>query len=799
MRKTTLALSMLLGASSAFATCNDLFFSEYIEGSSYNKAIEIYNETGSNVDLSGYTLELYSNGGSTPSYTKQLTGSINNSDVFVVSNPNASDAIKTVTDLEASVINFNGDDTILLLKDGSIVDSIGQLNVDPGSQFGNSTIGTKDQTLVRKSGYCGRVDASSNFDPSLEWLSYPKDTFSELGTYNGNGGGDNGDDDIEEPIPSITKIHTIQGSADTTTMLNQEVTVEAVVTADYTTEGFKGFYIQEEDADADNDAATSEGLFVYCSNSCPALAVGDLVQVTGTVNEYNHLTQIKNPTITTVSSQNALPSPVPLTLPVASLSDYEAVEGMIVTLNAGSKPLVVNDVYNLGRYGSFLVGSERLVQYTQTNTPDTAGYAAYQEQKELKSIEVDDGKSFQNPEEIIYPTDGLSYENTLRDGYTINNITAVMDQRYGSYRLQPLANVNLEFMDDNNPRIGVKAKETSKKDLRIASFNVLNYFNTFDNCTGGVNGEIMGCRGADDSAEFDRQRTKIINAMLEIDADVYGLMEIENDGYDELSAVADLVNGLNDTVGENIYKFINVDKKLKTENALGTDAIKVAIIYNKKRVKPKGKPYAVVLDENDKNRPSLIQKFKKRGAGFRKGVFVVAVNHFKSKGSSCDSLSYNGVADIDNNNGAGNCNLTRTHAAEVLTSYIATTKKLKRKKNVILLGDFNSYAQEDPIVTIENAGYINMIPNAYSYVYKGEAGTLDYSMMSEELASKVTSVTVWHSNTDEPKVLDYNYDYKSSEQHETLYGDGVYRASDHDPIIVDIKFANSKKKCKFLR
>ncbi|MEA3370714.1 MAG: ExeM/NucH family extracellular endonuclease [Campylobacterota bacterium] len=787
MRKITLALSMLLGASSAFATCNDLFFSEYIEGGSYNKAIEIYNETGSNVDLTGYSLELYSNGGATPSYTKQLSGSVTNNDVFVVSHPSASDAIKIVTDLEASVINFNGDDTILLLKDGSVVDSIGQLNVDPGTQFGNSTVGTKDQTLVRNSGYCGRVDASSNFDPSLEWLSFAKDTFSELGSHNGNGGEDNGDEDIEEPLPSITKIHAIQGSADTTTMYNSEVTVEAVVTADYTTNGFKGFYIQEEDADADNNTATSEGVYVYCSNSCPTLSVGDLVQVTGTVTEYSNLTQIKNPTITTLSSQNALPAPVSLTLPVASVSDFEAVEGMIVTLNAGSEPLVVNEVYNLGRYGTFLVGSERLVQYTQTNTPDTAGYAAHQTQRELKSIEVDDGKSFQNPEEIIYPTDGLSYENTLRAGYTLNNITAVMDQRYGSHRLQPLADVNLEFMDENNPRVGVETKEFTRKDLRVASFNVLNYFNTFDNCTGGVNGDIMSCRGADDSLEFERQRVKIINAMLEIDADVYGLMEIENDGYGELSAIADLVNALNDAVGKNIYKFVNVDSKLETENALGTDAIKVAIIYNKKRINPRGTPHAVFLDENDKNRPSLIQKFKRRGAK-RKDVFVVSVNHFKSKGSSCDSLTYEGIADVDHSDGAGNCNLTRTHASEVLTSYIATAKKLKRKKNVILLGDFNAYAKEDPIVAMENAGYTNIITDEYSYVYKGESGTLDYTMVSQNLAPKVRSVTVWHSNTDEPKVLDYNYDYKSSSQHETLYGDGVYRASDHDPIILDIKF-----------
>ena len=113
------------------AATTDLFISEYIEGSSFNKAIEIYNGTGSDVDLSAYSLELYSNGAATASQTVALSGTLADGDVFVLAHASADPAILAVADLlNSSVINFNGDDAVVLRKDGAVVDAFGQIGFD---------------------------------------------------------------------------------------------------------------------------------------------------------------------------------------------------------------------------------------------------------------------------------------------------------------------------------------------------------------------------------------------------------------------------------------------------------------------------------------------------------------------------------------------------------------------------------------------------------------------------------------------------------------------------------------------
>lgn len=315
--------------------------------------------------------------------------------------------------------------------------------------------------------------------PSTQWTSFPKDTFDYLGSH---GASDNNDTSDNNTTNDITLIHTIQGDAMSSTMVGQDVTVEAVVTGVYTQNGgFKGFYVQEEDADADTNTATSEGIFIYSPTLSVTLQEGDLVKVTGSVKEYNNLTEISANSVEVLESGLVLPTAVTLQLPASDLLEIESVEGMLVNLNAGETPLVVNNNYTLGRYGNFTVASECLVQFTQENNASISGYSTHQENLLLKSIVVDDGSAYQNPYTIKYPGDGLTYDNTLRAGYTITEIVGVMDERYGSYVIQPQADTVLRFNAENNPREGVKAK--GKKDLRVSSFNVLNYFNTFENCT----------------------------------------------------------------------------------------------------------------------------------------------------------------------------------------------------------------------------------------------------------------------------------------------------------------------------
>jgi len=322
----------------------------------------------------------------------------------------------------------------------------------------------------------------------------------------------------------------------------------------------------------------------------------------------------------------------------------------------------------------------------------------------------------------------------------------------------------------------------------VATFNVLNYFTTIDD-SGSICGpdENMGCRGADSPEEFERQRTKIIAAIAEIDADVVGLMEIENykaGGVDV--PLANLVNGVNAVVGAGTYAAVET-------GPVGDDAIKVAFIYKSATVSLNGA--FAVLDSSvdptfndDKNRPALAQTFTENMTG---ESVTVAVNHLKSKGSNCDDLG-----DPDLGDGAGNCNLTRTSAAVALVNWLAADATGTGEDDVLVIGDLNSYDKEDPIDALIAGGYSDLVAEfggefAYSYVFSGEWGYLDYAMANESLRPWITETTVWHINADEPDILDYNLDFKKPPQ-QALYEPNAYRASDHDPVIIGLDLPNPR-------
>ncbi len=175
-----------LSAVPAAADASSLFFSEYIEGSSNNKALEIYNGTGSAVDLAaaGYTVQMFFNGSVSAGLTINLVGTVAAGDVFVLAQSSAVAAILSQADQTNGSGWFNGDDAVVLRQDETVVDSIGQIGVDPGSQWGSGDTSTADNTLVRKSTVCsGDTDPYDAFDPSVEWDGYPKDTFTFLGSH----------------------------------------------------------------------------------------------------------------------------------------------------------------------------------------------------------------------------------------------------------------------------------------------------------------------------------------------------------------------------------------------------------------------------------------------------------------------------------------------------------------------------------------------------------------------------------------------------------------------------------------
>jgi endonuclease/exonuclease/phosphatase family metal-dependent hydrolase len=315
--------------------------------------------------------------------------------------------------------------------------------------------------------------------------------------------------------------------------------------------------------------------------------------------------------------------------------------------------------------------------------------------------------------------------------------------------------------------------------LKVASFNVLNYFTTID--TGApICGPLQNqeCRGADTPEELARQRAKIVAALSAINADVVGLIEIEN--YPGNVPTADLVNGLNDMLGAGTYDFI-------VTGAIGTDAIRQALIYKPATVTPLGA--FAILDASvdarfldDYNRPALAQSFQDNATG---GIFTVAVNHLKSKGSDCNDLG-----DPDLGDGAGNCNLTRLAAALALADWLATDPTGSGDADALIIGDLNSYDKEDPIDALLAAGYTDLLgylqgEYAYSYVFDGQIGYLDYALANTALVDQVTGATAWHINADEPDLIDYDMSFKLDAQ-DALYAPDAYRASDHDAIIVGL-------------
>jgi len=572
-----------------------------------------------------------------------------------------------------------------------------------------------------------------------------------------------------------TFVHEVQGSGTATPLAGSVVSVEGVVVGDYQAAGqFGGYYVQEEDADADADPATSEGIFVF--NTTTPVNVGDLVRVRGTATEFSNLTELAPVTSVLVCSTGNTVSPSTVSLPVASLSDWERYEGMSIGVG---QQLTVTEVFTLARFGEVdLSVGGRLFNPTSVVAPG-APAVALADLNDRSRILLDDGNNQQNIDPTFYPQGGLSATNTLRVGDSLSSLGGVLDQRFGDYRVQPVDTSTIAF-DHANPR--EPAPSAVGGDVQVASFNVLNYFNG-----DGLGGGFPTPRGASTLAEFDRQRTKVISAITALDADVIGLMELENDDPStQYAAIEDLVDGVNAVAGAGTYAFIDT-------GVVGTDAIRVGIIYRPAVVRPAG-AYAVLDSSVDprfidtKNRPSIVQTFDAVATGAR---FSVVVNHLKSKGSACDD-----VGDPDLGDGQGNCNLTRTQAAQALVDWLATDPTGSGDPDVMLIGDMNSYAMEDPITAFRNGGYTDLIADrigtdAYSYVFEGESGYLDHPLSSPSLNGQVTGVTEWHVNADEPVALDYNTEFKTANQQTTFYAPDAFRSSDHDPVLIGLSLTET--------
>ncbi|MCF2911022.1 ExeM/NucH family extracellular endonuclease [Pseudoalteromonas sp. DL2-H2.2] len=776
MIKTKFTPLALLVAAATAPVQAQVIMSEYVEGGSNNKAVELFNTSESTISLSGYTLTFYNNGDTKATNTIELNGELAAGQTYVVADDNADGVLQDAAQLLNSGSWFNGDDVIVLRNGETVLDSFGQFGFHPdGGAYTSNGVTTKDKTLRRNLDITtGRTTIDAVFDPSAEWTQFDKDDFSGLGSHSGDtGGGDDGGDDGDKPEPLVcgeaaTAINAIQGSTDESPLKDQIVTIEAVVTADLQEDNqLKGFFVQSLAADMDEDNMTSEGLFVYYKDV--DVKVGDQVRVQGTVQEFYNATQLGNVTQLEVCGSADVQAQM-LTLPVNEVSDLEAVEGMLVSL---SNNMVVADTYNLGRYGEIGLATERLYQGTQVALPGEAANK-YEAENAKKFLQMDDGSTVQYPTTVPYPSTTLDAYNTLRLGDTVSNLEGVITYSFSKYRLHP---TQAPAFISSNER-AEKPELKGEGDLRIASFNVLNYFNG-DGQGAGFPTE----RGAKTAEEFARQEDKLVSAITALDADVIGLMEIENDGYGEHSAIASLVAAVN---AESAYTYAYVDFKAPK---VGGDVIVTGIMYRTDTVEEAGEAaFTTEAPFDYYNRPPIAQSFRKLD---NHEEFTVAVAHLKSKG--CRSSKDDNA---DQGDGQACWNAVRTQGANAFADWLATNPTGNDDKDVILVGDMNAYAMEDPMRALEAKGLSNVMTHldgntvSYSYNFSGRMGSLDHAVASASLLTKVTDATDWHINADEPRLLDYNlyqdYDRKHAKP-EGLYAGHTYRASDHDPVIVEIK------------
>ena len=644
---------------------------------------------------------------------------------------------------------------------------------------GTPTAALTNTTAALRNG-AGCDDSNNNSADFTVGAPNPRNSATASIVCGGGGGGG---------VPLAAAIPAIQGSGASSPLVGQNVVTSGVVTHRTS----NGFFIQ--DLSGDGNPATSDGLFVFTgATPFAAVAVGNLVQVTGLVTEFSSgagtaatpLTQIANPTAVNLLGSGQVPSPLLLSLPLAEGDSFERFEGMLVRVTS---TMTVQQNFFQARFGQLTLGAGGRHE-TPTNRfrPGASAQALAALQARSRLL-LDDSSSLQNPNPIPYLNAG---SGVPRAGDTLATLTGVLDfglatstaSGAGLYRLQPTV---APVFAASNPRPA--APPAVGGNLRVGSMNVLNYFTTFTDgntasgltgqgCTLGATTSASNCRGANNVAEFNRQRAKIVLALAGLNADVVGLMEIQNDRV----AAQNLVDALNATVGAGTY-VVSPDPAAGT----GTDAIKLAIIYKPARLSQLGNGASDTDLVN--NRPTLAQTF----AAANGERFTLMVNHLKSKGSCPAGPG----PDADQGDGQGCWNATRLLQAQRLRAFVAAQQAASGSNDVVVVGDMNAYGQEDPIVELTSNGYVDQLSRfsapAYSYIFDGASGRLDHGITTASMSPKVASALVWHINADEASIRDYNQEFKAPATTcggpcptDPYDASTPARSSDHDPVLLGI-------------
>jgi 5'-nucleotidase len=606
----------------------------------------------------------------------------------------------------------------------------------------------------------------------------------------------------QTPAPTVRPIRDVQGAGDASPLNGQTVTVEGVVTADYRMGGFNGFYVQDPAGDPAD--GRSDAVFVYGTNA--RAEIGQSVRVTGVVSEFQGTTEITPAAggVTALAEGLGTVAPVTDWAAIDTSADREAHEGELVQ---PSDAFTVTDNYDANFYGSFGLAHGEGTLKTPTehaDADDTAGLAAIVAENDARRITLDDGSStnFNTAANKSTPLPYLTPANPVRVGSTTTfHKPVVLEYRFDAWNLQPTTPVTgdgadvVTFSDTRTPNL---QPQDVGGDIRLATFNVLNYFattaeeyeaaggscTTYDDRAGDPvtanDCGPTGPRGAAEPEDLERQEIKIVKAINALDASIVSLEEIENSahyGKDRDFALAALVDALNENAGAEVWAF--VPSPAERPGVADEDVIRTAFIYKPADVSPVGASRILIDEENfDNAREPLFQAFR-AADGTDEDAFLVSVNHFKSKGSGTDDGTGQGLANPD-----------RVGQAHALVDFAAQLTEETGIEDVFLVGDFNAYGKEDPVQAIEKAGYtdVNVALNGgeATYNFDGMDGSLDHVFANAGALELVTGVDVWQINAQEQVAFEYSrHNYNAT----ILYDESVFRASDHNPEIVGLDLA----------
>ena len=936
--------SVLSGA--ALADINNIIISEYVEGSSNNKAIELLNTSDTDFifdDSYGLYYGSHENMIQAADGTSVLEGvTVPANGTVVIVNPDASDALKnavsangakavvagTYDEVRYSAMNFNGDDAVWIASasDSEKVHDIIGVN---GSYWGSN------KTLVRAN---NATIPDTVYQP-YHWATENQDTFTGLG-----------DATLAPPPPLPTPckdanytsktIAEIQGSGAQSPLLEDGITYEVTGVVSAVSPSFAGgFYLT--DITVDGDPLTSDGIFVDAEGAdliVTSAMVGTEVCVVSQATEKDGVTQLK-PADGTWEVINDTPVAVQAVDLVrhaddASFEDtLERYEGMLVKTveamgftqaeieaqvalitverldsesdedyqtrleaakQAKRDELESADGHDMrvSRTFSFDYDSFRnnlVMAYKRPNPQPNQLHVAGSQEALDQAAQNNDYRLYLesdakpgNGEMPYYPEFGNDHYVRIND--SVVGIEGVIHYSDDQYRMivpsEKTYKSSQKVFVHNTPRNSGPDLETKFGDdgftITVATQNVLNYFNS---PYGGSDNQFGDNRGAESQLDFERQQAKIVEAIYDLQADIIGLMEIENNGFGDFSAINELVAAINAKYTEedyskkhykssihNRYVFVGFDKNgdlvLDEDDTIGSDAITTGVIYRPSAVSivsgevitmPEQHAPMIVYPEGHSNAGAAViddkGEVRESGDNYQRNTIAatfqvhntgkkltVAINHLKSKGSTCYE-DWNGwqewdnfdpvEGDVRNDDFQGNCENFRVAAVTHLGEELSKIAQREGSDQVVL-GDFNAYAHEDPMLVMtknptgkaiyaagytfidgevqygasgqritKTFGYINAVDEKapegempWSYSYNDEVGSLDHLLISQSLESRLVDATDWHINAPESPLFDYNSEYKGGDTNEPnpFYAESPYRSSDHDSALVTLGY-----------